>query len=280
MTNAAGMGGSGAPASDKPPATSLSLPVTKEKHMEAPTFNLTRPENISEGGPFPVVVWANGGCFRSDFTWDPLFQRWAKGGFVVLHLTGTGSDDDIFSMLGTTTKAEHKQLIDWVEAQNKTGMYAGKLDLERIVVAGNSCGGVTALQVAAEDDRLAAVFVLSGSSSVGGTDTQVMKNVQVPVGFIVGGPEDIAGANAAGDYEALNDGIPAMIVNRRAGDHPTVSTDAMVLPEVAEISLNWMDLAVNGTKAAYDALNSANHCDNCTPGDWMIKAKNLEKLTQ
>jgi hypothetical protein len=254
------------------------LPITAEYHAEAPRFNLTRPEKLDEGGPFPVIVWANGGCFRSDFTWNPLFERWAKGGFVVLHLTGSDDMDDIVSMLQTSTKDEHKALIDWVEAQNKSGMYAGKLDMKRIVVAGNSCGGVTALQVAAEEERLAAIFVLSGSSSVGGTDTAVMKKVKVPLGFIVGGSEDIAGANATGDYNALNEGIPAMIVNRRVGDHQTVSTDPMIAPEVAEIALNWMDLAVNGTKAALDALNSANHCDKCTPGDWMIKSKNLEKL--
>jgi poly(3-hydroxybutyrate) depolymerase len=276
----AGMGaaGTGAPASDRPPATSLSLPIKTEKVTEAPTFNITRPEKLDEGGPFPVVVWANGGCFRSDFTWQPLFERWAKGGFVVLHLTGTGGMDDIASMLQTTTKAEHKALIDWVDTQNKSGPFAGKLDIERVVVAGNSCGGVTALQVAAEEERLAAVFVLSGSSAVGSTDTAVMKKVKVPVGFIVGGSEDIAAPNAAGDYEALNDGVPAMIVNRKTGDHVTVSTDPMVAPEVAEIALNWMDLAVNGTKAALEALNSANHCGVCTPGDWMIKSKNLEKL--
>ena len=250
-----------------------------EHHAEAPTFNLHRPMDLNAlERPLPVIVWANGGCFRSDFTWNPLFERWAKGGFAVLHLTGAGGDDDIASMLQTTSKTEHAALIKWVVEQNKSGMYAGKLDIERIIVAGNSCGGVTALQVAAEEQQLAAVFVLSGSSAVGSTDTKVMKAVKVPVGFIVGGEEDIAGANASGDYEALNDGIPAMIVNRREGDHPTVSTDTKILPEVAEIALNWMDLAVHGTKQALDALNSANHCDKCTPGDWMIKAKNLEKL--
>ncbi|HKU38838.1 MAG TPA: hypothetical protein VJR89_11845 [Polyangiales bacterium] len=278
-SGAAGMAGMDAPPPAREPATSRALAITKEKHTEAPTFNVTRPMDLNAtGAPLPVIVWANGGCFRSDFTWTPLFERWAKGGFVVLHLTGAGADDDIASMLQSTTKNEHAALIDWVVAQNKSGPYAGRLDVERIVVAGNSCGGVTALQVAAEKTPLAAVFVLSGSSALGSTDTAVMKAIKVPVGFIVGGSEDIAGANAKGDYAAMNDGIPAMVVNRRTGDHVTVSTDTMVLPEVAEIALNWMDLAVFGTKQAFDALDSPNHCEKCTPGDWMLTAKNLEKL--
>lgn len=167
-----------------------------------------------------------------------------------------------------------------MEAQNRSGPYAGKLDLERIVVAGNSCGGVTALQVAAEDKRLAAVFVLSGSSAVGSVDEDIMKAVHIPVGYVVGGPEDIAGANATGDYDAMNAGVPGMIVSRREGDHQTVSTDEKILPEDAEIAPNWMDLALYGTKAAYEALTSPNVCGKCTPGDWTLESKNLDTLVK
>lgn len=270
-------------ATARPVATSLSFPVTNESHAkDKPNFNITRPTDLNASeGLLPVVVWANGGCVRSDFTWAPLFKRWASAGFVVLSLTSESTDEGLgglLSALNTTSKVEHKQLIDWVVAQNKAGPYAGKLDLERVIVAGNSCGGVTALEVAAEDDRLAGVFVLSGSSAVGSVDKAIMGAVKVPVGYIVGGEEDIAGANARGDYAALKEGIPAMIVNRREGDHQTVSTDEKILPEDAEIALNWMDLVLYGTPAAYDALTSKNVCDKCTPGDWTLTAKHLEKL--
>ena len=277
-TGAAGASGAAA-MSGKPAATSYDFAITQEKVSDQPVFNVTHPENLDAPGfLLPVIVWANGGCFRSDFTWKPLFDRWAKAGFVVLSLTGTGDENDIASMLSTTTKTEHAALIDWVFKQNETGKYAGKLDLKRIIVAGNSCGGVTALEVAADEDRLAAVFVLSGSSAVGSVNAQVMKSINIPVGYIVGGSEDVAGANATGDYEAMNDGVPAMIVNRKEGDHQTVSTDPMIAPEVAEIALNWMDLAVNGTQAAYDALTSPDVCEHCTPGDWKLTQKGIEKL--
>ena len=263
----------------RPAATSFDFSTTQVRIADEPVFNITRPEDLAAPGfLLPVIVWANGGCFRSDFTWKPLFDRWAKAGFVVLSLTGSGDENDIASMLTQTTKTDHAALIDWVYAQNETGEYAGKLDLERIIVAGNSCGGVTALEVAAEDDRLAAVFVLSGSSAIGSVNTNVMKAIEVPVGYIVGGSEDIAGANAAGDYDAMNDGVPAMIVNRNEGDHQTVSTDPMIAPFVAEIALNWMDLAVYGTKAAHDALTSMTVCDSCKPGEWMLKQKSIDKL--
>jgi len=260
--------------SDRAPATSHAFATTVEPHLkDQPIFNVTRPTDLTQlGGRLPVIVWANGGCFRSDFTWSPLFKRWAAAGFVVLSLS---SEDNLFAMLSTTSKAEHTKLVDWVVAQDKSGPYAGMLDLERIVVAGNSCGGVTALETAAADKRLAAVFVLSGSSAVGSVNAQVMKAISIPVGYVVGGEEDIAGANAQGDYDAMNEGIPAMIVSRKEGDHQTVSTDEKILPEDAEIALNWMDLALYGTKQAHDALTSKNVCDKCTPGYWTLKTKNL-----
>jgi len=256
------------------------LPITQEKVDEAPTFHITRPKDLSAlEGARPVVAWANGGCFRSDFSWQPLFDRWASAGFIVLSLTGTGSDDDIEGMLGMTAVAEHGALLDWAVKANESGAYAGKLDLERMVLSGNSCGGVTALGVAAQDKRAAAVFVLSGSSALGSVDKEIMKSITIPVGYVVGNmSEDVAAPNAADDYDAMQDGIPALLVNRTMGDHLTVSTDAMILPQDAEIALNWMDLALFGNKQAHDMLMSPAVCNGCTANTWVVKSKHLDKL--
>lgn len=255
-------------------------PTTTEKVADAPTFKITRPMDLHVGETKrPVIVWANGGCLRSDFTWSPLFERWASAGFVVLALTGTGSDDDIAGMLAMTTKKEHGELVDWVEKANASGPYAGTLDLERIVAAGNSCGGVTSLELTAEDKRVAAVFVLSGSSAVGSVNKEVMQAIDVPVGYVTGNPsEDVAAPNASDDYDAMKDGLPAMLVQRKMGDHITVSTDEKILPQDAEIALNWLDLALYGTQQAFDMLTSPKVCENCTPDTWSFKAKNLDRL--
>src|SRR6185312_470169 len=155
----------------------------------------------------------------------------------------------------------------------------GKLDLDRIVASGNSCGGVTSLELAAEDKRVAAVFVLSGSSAVGSVNKEVMAAIDVPVGYVTGNPsEDVAAPNASDDYDAMKEGLPGMLVQRKMGDHITVSTDEKILPEDAEIALNWLDLALYGTKAAHDMLTSPKICENCTPDTWTFKAKNLETL--
>lgn len=269
------------PSLPRPPASSLALPTTSENPGVAPWFKVFRPADMAAavavtGQRLPVVVWANGGCFRSSFTWEPLYKRWAAGGFVVLALDASPSG----GMLATSTVDDHDALVDWVmaEAKKAGSPYFGKLDTDRIVAAGNSCGGVTALGVAAKDDRVRTVFVLSGSSALGSTDKNIMNGISVPVGYIVGGTEDIARANAFSDYEALGDRVPAMVVNRSTGEHQTVSTDAAILAEEARISLDWMDLAFYGNDEAYTALTSATVCPGCQAGVWTLTAKRLADL--
>lgn len=265
----------------RPLATSLSLPTTMETPGVAPWFNVYRPTDLAAavaatGQPLPIIAWANGGCYRSAFTWEPLYERWAAGGFVVLALD-VGSDGNPLVM---TTVDDQIALIDWAleQAEKEGSPYVGRLDTKRIVAAGNSCGGVTALGVAAKDKRVAAVFVLSGSSALGSTDANVMGAISVPVGYATGGTEDVSHAAVFADYEALPDGIPAMIVSRSSGDHVTVSTDTTILPQEAEMALNWMDLSLYGTKKACEALSSATVCSGCEPGVWTLTSKHLETL--
>src|ERR1019366_3740439 len=108
------------------------------------------------------------------------------------------------------------------------GPYQGRFDADQIAAAGNSCGGVTSLALAGTDPRVRAVFVLSGSS-VSPTATRAqaaagIAKVTQPVGFVVGGAEDVAGAQASQDYDLLAEGIPGYLARRATGDHPTVST--------------------------------------------------------
>jgi hypothetical protein len=278
-STAAGSGDAGASADPtRPVATTLMLPVTKESGGVAPWFDIYRPTDLDAvGGLLPVVVWANGGCVRSEGgNWQPLFDRWAAAGIITLALT-TSPDGGLFDM---TTDVEHKALIDWAvaEAAKDGSPYAGKLDLERIVTAGNSCGGVTALQVAAKDERVSAVFILSGGSGLGFSDPEVIGKVKVPVAYVNGSLEDdIAAPNALMDYDALQDS-PAMIVFRAMADHPTVSTDPTIMKEAAEMSLNFLDLALFGTPEAAAALQAPNVCSICKMGEWELRSKKLDTL--
>lgn len=263
---------------DWPPLIGFDLPVVVEPAGVEPWFNVYRPMDLTATGrPLPVIVWANGGCLRVDFAWATLLNRWAAAGFLVLALSESPTD----GAFGQTTAEQQGKLIDWALAQAELsgGAYEGKLDTARVIAAGNSCGGVTALNLAATDARVAAVFVLSGSSAIGAADAAVIGAVTVPVGFIVGSPdEDIAYPNANMDYELLSAGVPAMFVHSRIGDHFVVSSDEAMLKQEAEIALHFMDLALYGTEEASDALASADLCSICEPGLWTLTSKHLDKL--
>lgn len=262
-----------------PPATELDLPTTVEPARDLPGYNVYRPTDLdATGEPLPVVVWGSGGCFRHDATWAPMLERWASAGFVVVTLTTPPPG------VGLTFNVEdHRAGIDWAEQQNAEAgsPFAGHLDLDRVVVAGNSCGGITAFGVASTDDRVSSVFVLSGSSAFPGapreTAEAVIDAVQAPIGFAVGGPEDIARANAQQDYD-LAEHVPAYVAARASADHVTVSTDPAILAEVAEIGINWMDYTLTGNRRARSAL-VRNPCgDACERDLWEVQAKNFRLL--
>jgi len=242
----------------------------------APFFNVWRPTDLSAvEGKLPVFVWNNGACSRNDGVFRTLFEKWASGGYFVLSLTSGGGSS-------STTIEDQKGLIDWVveQAEMAGGPYNGKLDLERITAGGNSCGGITSLGLAAMDDRVAAVFVLSGSSGFGGADTTVTNAIKVPVAYVVGGEEDIARANAEADYEAFASGIPSMIVSRSSGDHLMISNNAEVMTDAADMSINWLDLTMFGLQGALDALNAPTVCSGCDSGLWTVTSKNLDTLVK
>lgn len=209
------------------PAIERELEVILEQPDDLPGYNVHRPADLDAlGEPLPVVVWANGACLRHDRPWLPMFDRWAQAGFVVISISrpaGVGPDAPL-TEVGNATAEDQALAIDWAAEQNESdGTYQGRLDLDRVIAAGNSCGGITSLALAGKDERVKAVFVLSGSSiGPGATREQaaeVMDRVQVPVGYIVGGEEDIARPQALQDVDLLGEGLARFIAMRDNGDH-------------------------------------------------------------
>jgi len=263
------------------PAIDRSLPITVDTAPDLPGYNIYRPADLDALSRYPLVAWANGGCVRHDATWRPLLERWAAAGFIVVAITQMPGRE--VTLEDRTSAADQAMAIDWALAQNarRDGPYRGRFDADRIAAAGNSCGGVTSLALAGTDPRVRTVFVLSGSS-VGPAATRdqaaaVIDQVTQPVGFVVGGAEDFAAAQASQDYDLLAKGIPGYLARRATGDHPTVSTDPDILADVAAIGINWLDLVLAGNETARRNLTE-NPCGSLHSGVWSVEAKNLDSL--
>ncbi|HEY6532857.1 MAG TPA: hypothetical protein VIY72_11165 [Acidimicrobiales bacterium] len=279
----------GPPDDTEPTTTTTPLAVTRNMAtVVVPTtdpagYNVYRPADLTAtGAPLPVIVWANGGCFRYDTAWAPLLESWAAAGFVVVAITSPPGVDDPRTA-GMSTTDDQAAAIDWASEQNDTdgGPYSGRLDLNRVVAAGNSCGGITTLGLAARDTRVHSVFVLSGSSSFPGSPPEaaaaVMADIDVPVGYVNGGPEDISTANIEQDYGLLPVGVAAYWAHRSTATHQVVSTDPAVLTEVAEISTNWIDFTLYGNPELETTLLQ-DPCGSCAAGTWTTASKNLDLL--
>ena len=101
-----------------PPASSRSLATTVEPAPDLLGYNIYRPSDLdATGAPLPVVVWANGGCFRHDATWQTLLERWAAAGFFVVAITEPPPDAPL-TATDLTTADDQAMAIDWAVAQD------------------------------------------------------------------------------------------------------------------------------------------------------------------
>ncbi len=255
-----------------------------------------------------MIVWANGGCAAGDPTWTILFERWASAGYFVITIhkpaeyaamaarmsaapapgaappampttppPGMGAMNKPGGVAYATAEDQRKS-IDWATAANKSGPYAGKLDLSKVVAAGNSCGGISSLTLTSTEPRVKSVFVLSGSSvgpmAKAADVAPTMSKVRAPVIWVVGGPEDIAGAAADLDYALQPAGQGGLIIKRSSFDHRTVSTDPATLRQVAEMGVLWFRATLNGDRAAARQLTTT-VCAPCSADLWTVKAKHI-----
>ncbi len=139
----------------------------------------------SGAGPFPVIIFSHGlGGTRDGYEY--LGRQWASYGYVSVHVQHIGSDSAVWSegrldrLMENMEKAAASMenitnrpldvsfAIDQMEKMNHNDpALKGRLDLNRIGVAGHSFGAFTTMAVAGE------VFVEPGGREVAFTDPRV-----------------------------------------------------------------------------------------------------------
>lgn len=137
--------------------------------------------------------------------------------------------------------------LDWLIKQNadKESEYYHMLDLSKVAVMGQSCGGVQAIGVA-HDPRVSTCVVLNsgmGDMQMQGITPAQLDNINVPMFYLIGGPTDIAYANAAKDFEKLQN-ISVVMANTQDGHEGTYYEAHGGL--YAEAVLSWLDWQLKG----------------------------------
>jgi dienelactone hydrolase len=180
------------------------------------------------------------------------------------------------------TKAEQlREAIDWALKENtRAGSpYFGRINPEWIAVSGWSCGGLQALQIAA-DPRVKAVIIHNSGvfppgamNSASGMDIgkAALKKLHTPVIYILGGPTDIAYANGTDDFKQIEH-VPAYMANLDVGHGGT-----FIQPNggrAAQVALSWLDWQLKGDKQAAKRF-TGDDCGLCKEAEWKLERKNV-----
>ena len=140
------------------------------------------------------------------------------------------------------------EVLSWLTDQNASANseYYHCLDLDHVAAMGQSCGGAQVLGVA-HDPRIKTCVMLNsgiGDMEMMGTTKENLKNLHTPMFYMIGGPGDIAYANAQKDYERIADNIPVVMLNSKDGHSGTYYEKHG--GNYAKAVVKWLDWQLKG----------------------------------
>jgi dienelactone hydrolase len=271
-------------------------PALKEEVASLPDHVIYRPADLSKLGreKLGVLAWGNGGCSADGAGGRLHLAEIASHGYLAIAngriLSGPGaptaaSDPPLPAPGGAipppaTTAAGLTAAIDWALKENgRAGSpYFGRINPRWIAVSGWSCGGLQALQIAA-DPRVQAVVIHSsgifnaGASPIPGMDLNKdsLAKLHTPVIYILGGPTDIAYANGEDDFKRIEH-VPAMVANLDVGHGGTFMQPNGGLE--ASVAVSWLDWQLKGDTQAAKRFTGPD-CGLCKDPRWRIERKNF-----
>jgi hypothetical protein len=171
--------------------------------------------------------------------------------------------------------------IDWAIAQNgdKSSQYYRKLDTSKIAVAGMSCGGLQALEVAPDPRVSTTVICNSGilgnpGAGMGGMPKLTkdhLAKLHTPTIYILGGPKDIAYNNGMDDFKRINN-VPVVAANLNVGHGGTYAKPHG--GEFAKVATAWLQWQLKDDKEAAK-LFAGDPCGLAKVEGWKVEKKKI-----
>jgi hypothetical protein len=239
-----------------------------------------------------VYIWGNGGC-SGDSVREARFHltEIATHGYVVLapgrllsgprapKLTSEEREKLATAPENRATAPRMLQALDWILAENERAgsPYQGKIDPERVAVAGNSCGGLIAMK-AALDPRVRALLITNSGIFITprpGVDPVITKDdlsrLHTPVLYIVGGPQDTAQPNALDDFQRINH-VPIFLADQPGAGHIGLFMEPR--GEGTKIELDWLKWQFDRDRVAARTFTGKD-CTLCTDLRWQVHRKRI-----
>ena len=249
-----------------------------------PTHTAFRPNDLGQFRgklKLPIVAWGNGACANSPWEHVNFLSEIASHGYLVVAIGPMPEEGQKGASGGPTKSPLLIDAIDWAIAQNadKASQYYQKLDTNKIVVAGMSCGGLQALEVAT-DPRISTVIICnSGLFTNPGTARRGMPNVgkdqlarlHTPVLYILGGEKDIAYKNGMDDVQRINH-VPIFAANLDVGHGGTYSKPHG--GEFAKVAVSWLQWQLRKDEEAAKMF-VGNPSGLANREGWKVEKKNI-----
>jgi dienelactone hydrolase len=264
-------------------------------------------------GKLPIMAFGNGACSMIGNAFETYLTEIASYGFLVIAsgpirpafppegrpgpngtTLGQPSDDVVGALSSERSKTSYLfEAIDWAAAQNEDPQspYYGKIAADMIAVSGQSCGGLEALEAAADPRVKTAIifnsgimrgtppeFTMEGPDGrtirvvVPGTE-ETLKKLHTPVIYLIGGEKDIAYENSEIDYQQI-EGIPLFNANLGNVGH-NGSLGRPFGGKMAQAARLWLQWQLKGDPEAAKAFVGPD-CTLCKDPEWVVKKKNLQ----
>ena len=241
----------------------------------------------------PVVVWANGSCLYAGNRYRQYLTEIASHGYLAIApgriRNGPGAtvsptadppaprspqQNPAHLPKPPTSAADLLSALDWALAESKDAKspYFQKIDPNAVAISGYSCGGLQALQVAA-DPRVKTLIVMN--SGIFNDNTQGISGIEVskslldklhaPTFYILGGETDIAYPNGMDDFRRIRQ-VPAYLGNLIGVGHGGTYWEPNG-GKAAQAVVAWLNWQLQGDQEAAKMFVGEN-CGLCRDPAW------------
>lgn len=248
------------------------------------THTIFRSKDLSPFGKkvkLPIIAWGNGACANSPWEHVNFLSEVASHGFLVMAIGPMPALGQRGGAGGPTKSSLLVDAINWAIGQNgnKSSPYYGKLDATKIAVAGMSCGGLQALEVALDPRITTAVICNSGilgnpGAGMGGMPKLTkdhLEQLHTPVIYILGGEKDIAYKNGMDDFRRI-DRLPVFAANLNVGHGGTYSRSHG--GDFAKVATAWFQWQLKGDPQAA-GMFQGEPCGVAKMEGWKVEKKNI-----
>lgn len=235
-----------------------------------------RPTDLDDSEPYPIFVWAEGGCSLNGLSNAAAMAEIASHGyFVVADGTPNGSGSRTLDMSDVVSMgAPLIAYIDWAIAENEKpcSAYYRRLDPTKVSSNGFSCGGLMAAGTAGDPRLTTWGHTSSGTFSA---NPAFYAMVHTPVLIVEGGPSDIAYENGLRDYENISAiDVPLMWFSKDIGHGGDLGSGGD--GDFTKINLAWLNWWLKGDEGPTGkGLLTGADCPYCTDPEWEVMSSNV-----